>query len=196
MEPFIITVSRQFASMGRSISKSLSKILDIQFYDRDIVEETAKRMGLPISDVSKMEELSKNSYLKRMFPLGNGIKSVQDEIFMIQKNIIRDFAKKESCIIVGRCANTVLKDHPHLLSVYIYASEEERLKNCVEKLQMDKKTARRTMEAVDKAREAYYKVYGNYSKNFFNHHQLMVDSSRFGVEGTADMLGQIAKKYL
>ena len=146
MKPFVITVSRQFASMGRSISQSLAYKLGINFYDRDIVEETAKRMGLPVSHISKIEESSSNFYFKQMFPLGNGLQSVQDEVFMTQRNIIRDFARNESCIIVGRCANTILMDHDRLLSVYIYAPEEKRLENYVEKLEMNEKSARRAFQ--------------------------------------------------
>jgi hypothetical protein len=193
MKPFVITVSRQFASMGRSISQSLAHKLGINFYDRDIVEETAKRIGLPVSHISKLEELYSSSYLKRMFPLGTGAQSVQDEIFMTQKNIIRDIAQKESCIIVGRCANTILMDHERSLSVYIYAPKDERLKNCVEKLEMDEKSAKHTLESVDKARNAYCAAYGNYGENPFDNHQIMLDSSHFGIEGTADILASIAR---
>ena len=193
MKPFAITVSRQFASMGRSISQSLARKLNINFYDRDIVEETAKRLGFPVSQISRLEELYPSSYLKRMFPLGNGVQSVQDEIFMTQKNIIRDIAKRESCIIVGRCANTILMDHARLLSVYIYAPKEKRLENCVEKLEMDEKSAKTILESVDKARNAYCAAYGNERDNDFDDHQIMIDSSHFGIEGTADILASVAR---
>ena len=95
-----------------SIAKKLAEELGIEFYDRDIVEQTARRMGLPVSTISDTEESANNIYYKRIYPLGMAIKSMQDEVFMVQQNIIRDLADRESCIIVGRCADEVLKDHP------------------------------------------------------------------------------------
>ncbi|MDD4849393.1 MAG: cytidylate kinase-like family protein [Gemmiger sp.] len=193
MKPFIITISRQFASMGRSVAQQLAGRLGVEFYDRDIVEETAKRMGLPVSSVSDAEETAHNRYFGRAYPLGMGLKSMQDEIFMIQKNIICDLAARESCILVGRCADAILADHTNLLAVYIYAPWEARLKNCVEKLEMDEKTAKKMMAAVDHSRDSYHRAYGN-AEDDFTHRHLMLDSSRFGVEGTAALLEAVARQ--
>ena len=143
MEQYVITISRQFGSMGRSIARELSEILGIEFLDRDIVEATAKRMGLPVSVISDEEESMKSTFFRRQYPLGMGISSLKDEIFLTQKNIIRDFAAKGSCIIVGRCADYILEDIPNHLNVYVYAPDEARLKNCVENLQMDPQTAKK-----------------------------------------------------
>ena len=98
MEQYVITISRQFGSMGRSIAKELSENLGIEFLDRDIVEATAKRMGLPVSVISDEEESMKSTFFRRQYPLGMGMSSLKDEIFYTQKNIIRDFAAKVSCI--------------------------------------------------------------------------------------------------
>ena len=119
MEQYVVTVSRQFGSMGRTIAKQMAEKLGIEFYDRDIVEETAKRMGLPVSVISQKEENANSIYFKRQYPLGMGVSNMQDEIFNIQKNIIEDLAKKESCIIVGRCAESVLADYKNHFRVYI-----------------------------------------------------------------------------
>lgn len=128
MEQYVITISRQFGSMGRSIARELSEILGIEFLDRDIVEATAKRMGLPVSVISDEEESMKSTFFRRQYPLGMGMSSLKDEIFLTQKNIIRDFAAKGSCIIVGRCADYILEDIPNHLNVYVYAPDEARLK--------------------------------------------------------------------
>lgn len=128
MEQYVITISRQFGSMGRSIARELSEILGIEFLDRDIVEATAKRMGLPVSVISDEEESMKSTFFRRQYPLGMGMSSLKDEIFLTQKNIIRDFAAKGSCIIVGRCADYILEDIPNHLNVYVYAPDEAKLK--------------------------------------------------------------------
>lgn len=196
MGKYVVTLSRQFGSMGRSISKRMSEILGVDFLDRDIVEETAKRMGLHISMISEEEEAVKAGFFGRIYPLGIGMPSLKDDIFQTQENIIKDIANKESCIIVGRCGDYVLKDHPNKLSVYVYAPYEERLKNCVEKLGMDEKTARRMIKEVDAARENYHKMYVPGYTSPFDNRDICVDSSRFGVDGTAEMLAQIVRERL
>lgn len=192
MKQYVITISRDFASMGRSVAQRLAAELGMEFYDRDIVEATARRMGLPVSEIAATEEASHNHYYKRLYPLGTGIKSMQDEIFLIQKNIIRDFAAKESCIIVGRCADEVLKDHENLLNVHIFAPVPDRLRNCVEKLGMDEATARRMIAQVDRSRARYHQMYGG--GDLFANCHLMVNSSEFGIEGTARLLAGIARE--
>ena len=132
MEQYVITISRQFGSMGRSIARELSEILGIEFLDRDIVEATAKRMGLPVSVISDEEESMKSTFFRRQYPLGMGMSSLKDEIFLTQKNIIRDFAAKGSCIIVGRCADYVLKDlNP--IRIFAYADMPSKIKRCMER---------------------------------------------------------------
>lgn len=197
MAKYVVTISRQFGSMGRSIAKKMSDILGIEFLDRDIVEETSKRMGLPISVISQEEEDSKGTFFRRLYPLGVGIPSLKDEIFSVQQSIIRDLADKDSCIIVGRCADYILKDYENLLSVYIYASVEKRLRNCTEILGMTEKEARRMMKEVDAARENYHRLYVPGYENPFSGRNICMDSSYFGIDGTAEILSSIVRdRYL
>ena len=188
MEQYVVTVSRQFGSMGRTIAKQMAEKLGIEFYDRDIVEETAKRMGLPVSVISQKEENANSIYFKRQYPLGMGVSNMQDEIFSIQKNIIEDLAKKESCIIEGRCAESILADWKNHLRVYIYAPYEKRLKNCTEILKMEEKTARKMIREVDRSRELYHRRYCPEYTDAFSNRDLLIDSSRFGIEKTAEIL--------
>ena len=193
MKQYVITISRQFGSMGRSIAQALAQQLNIDFYDRDIVEETARRMGLPVSVISDTEENAKSVYFRRIYPLGMGVPNLRDEIFLVQKNIIRDLAAKSSCIVVGRCGGSILADMPTRLGVYVYAPYSQRLQNCTQKLGMDEATARRMIREVDRARELYHRRYCPEVKDVFTDHDLMLDSSRFGVEGSASLLAHIAQ---
>ena len=84
MKQYVVTISRQFGSMGRMIAQQLSRELGVEFYDRDIVEETASRMGLPVSVISNAEENAKSVYFKQQYPLGMGMANMRDEIFLIQ----------------------------------------------------------------------------------------------------------------
>lgn len=194
MEQYVVTISRQFGSLGRTIAKELSGRLGIEFLDRDIVEATAKRMAKPVSVISEEEENSKSTFVRRKYPLGMSMPNIQDEIFDVQKNIIRDFASKESCIIVGRCADSILLDYKNHLNVYIYAPYGARIRNCIDVLGMDLKTARRMIKEVDRARENYQHRYCSEVKTVFDHKDIMLDSSRFGVDGAADILCEIIKK--
>ena len=160
MKHYVVTISRQFAAMGRSVAQEMSKILGIEFYDRDIVEATAARMGLPVSEISYTEDNHSSSYFRSLYPLGTGVLSVQDELFHTQENIIRDLAAKESCIIVGRCADVVLAQRNDVLNIRVFAPYEDRLRNCVEKLGMDERTARKMIDRVDRSRELYHREYG------------------------------------
>ena len=191
MEKYIVTISRQFASLGRSIAQKLSEDLEIEFYDRDIVEATAKRMGQAISVISNEEEHSNSKFFRRKYPLGMGVANMKDEIFNVQTNIIRDCADKESCIIVGRCGNSILRDYTRCLNVFVYAGYEVRLKNCIDVLQMDPKIAKRMIKEVDREREKYRLCYCKDVSNVYDGYDLMIDSSRFGVDEVADMLANI-----
>ncbi len=190
---YIITIVREFGSMGRPIARRLSELLGIEFYDRDIVEETARKLNLPVSVVSINEENQGGAYSRMRFPLGKSSREKQDEIFRVQSEIIRNLAKRESCVIVGRCSDYILRDFENRLSIYVYAPFEKRIENCISSLGMDQETAMQMTLEVDKARKKYHKRYANYCPEDIRNKNLLIDSSFFGVEGTAKFIAEIAK---
>ena len=191
MKNYVVTISRQFAAMGRSVAQAMSDELDIAFYDRDIVEATAARMGLPVSEISDRED-NHSRYFRSLYPLGTGMLSVQDELFQTQRNIIRDLAEKESCLIVGRCADVVLADKRNVLNIRVIAPYDARLKNCVEKLGMDEKTAKKMIERIDRSREQYHKEYGGCELTKYT--DIMINTARYGIEGAAEQLCSIVRQ--
>lgn len=190
---YIITITRQFGSLGRPIARQMSEKLGIEYYDRDIVESTAKRMKQRVSVISDAEEVAKSSFFKMRFPLGNDETKIQDEIFNVQQKIITELADKESCIIVGRCSDYVLRNFKNAIHIYIYAPYEARIQNCVDYLHMTRDAAIKEMTTVDKARYAYHEKYARYAPDDFNHKNLMIDSSLLGIDGTANVLVDIVK---
>lgn len=190
---YIITIVREFGSMGRPIARRLSELLGIEFYDRDIVEETARKMNLPVSVISINEENQGSAYSRMRFPLGKSSREKQDEIFRVQSEIIRSLAKRESCVIVGRCSDYIFRDFENRLSICVYAPFEKRIENCVSSLGMDEETAMQMTVEVDKARRKYHKRYANYSPEDIKNKNLLIDSSFFGIEGTARLIAEIAK---
>ena len=189
---YVITIARQFGSLGRPIAKMMSEKLGIEYYDRDIVEQAAKKLNLPVSHIDELEEkvkkTSKNSYMRMMFPLGTESSSEQDNIFEAQQNIMRFLVERESCIIVGRCSDFVLSDEPNAIHIYIYAPYEERVKNCVKDLNLTEADAKKMIRSVDAARDDYHMHYAGFLPSDPKHKNIMVDSSVLGVEGTADFL--------
>lgn len=193
-DKFVVTIARQFGSLGRPIARQVSEMLGIEYYDRDIVEMASKKLNLPVSTISDNEEIAKSAFFNMSYPLGMGTTSIQDAIFTAQKKIIVDLAEKESCIIVGRCADYILKDHKNIIKVFIYAPYQDRLRNCVESLNMQPDEAKRMIADVDKAREAYHKHYCGFSMSDKEHKNVMLDSSLLGVAGTCEVLADIIQK--
>lgn len=195
-EHYVITVTRQFGSLGRPIARKVAEKLDIPFYDRDIVEQTASQLGLPISYISQNEETAGGRYFKMKFPLGVASRAEQDRIYEVQSELIRAIASRGSCLIVGRCADYVLRNFTNTFNICIFAPFEDRVKNCVDTLGMDPQTALNMVLEVDQAREKYHQRYGNYGKDGLLYKHLLVNSSYFGISQTADMIaGLVEQRY-
>lgn len=194
MNKFTLTITREFGSLGRSIAKDLAENLGVELYDRDIVEEVARQLNMPVSAISNEEERSKHSFFARMFPLGTDEEYMQDIIFDTQKNIILDLASKSSCILVGRCSDYLLEHHKNNINIFIYAPYEKRLENCINILGMSKSEAKKMIASVDKARNTYHKKYAGYLPNDVKHKNLMIDSSILGVKGTSQLIAQMVRE--
>ena len=174
--------------MGRSIAKELSENLGIEFLDRDIVEATAKRMGLPVSVISDEEESMKSTFFRRQYPLGMGMSSLKDEIFYTQKNIIRDFAAKDSCIIVGRCADYALADEPHCLNIFIRSNMDDRIKRISERLNVPENKAKDIIKKKDKERSSYYNYYTSKKWGDARSYDLCLNTSQISVEDSIELI--------
>ena len=195
---YVITITRQFGSMGRPIAKRMAEMLGIEYYDRDLVDQAAEKLNLPVSVINEVEEkansLAKNPFFRMASPLGSGTTTTQEKIFEAQQNIIKFLAEKETCIIVGRCADFTLSEMENAIHIYIYASYEARLEHCIKDLGMEETEARRMMAAVDKARESYHVNFTGYTPDDKSHKDILIDSSLLGVEGTAEYLVELVKK--
>lgn len=194
MERYNITISRQFGSLGRPIGMKVAELLGIEFYDRDIVEEAAKRMNLSLREASDYEENERTGFLYMKTPLVGKTIEIKEKLYDVQKQIIIDWAHKSSCVIVGRCSDYILRNEKRHMNVFIYAPYEARLNNCVENLGMTYQEAVRMIQDVDKARGAYHKRYTRFKQDSLEYNQIMIDSSFLGIEGTAEMIADIAKK--
>ncbi len=198
MEHYVVTITRQFGSLGRPIAKKMSEILGIEYYDRDIVDQAAQKLKLPISVIDQEEEKAVkqavNPFSRMVFPLGKGTSNTQDKIFDTQKNIIEFLSEKDDCIIVGRCSDFILSDVKNILNIYIYASYEARLEHCIKDLGLEEEEARKMIKSVDEARNSYHMQYAGYLPDDKRYKEILIDSSLFGVDGTAEFLAEAVKK--
>lgn len=193
-EHCVITVTRQFGSLGRPIARKVAEKLEIPFYDRDLVDQAAAQLGLPISYISQNEEAAGGRYFRMKYPLGTASRAEQDKIYEVQSDLIRSIASKGPCVIVGRCADYVLRDFTNIFSVFIFAPLEERVKNCVETLGMDPQTALSMVLEVDQAREKYHQRYGDYGQDGLLHKDLLLNSSCFGIDRTAEIIAGLVEQ--
>ena len=130
---YVITINRQFGSLGRPIAKRLAEKLGIGYYDRDLIDKAAKALDLPASVIDEEEEKAEGHvsvpFRTMLYPLGKGTSDMQDKIFHAQENLIRFLSENETCVIVGRCSDFVLLDRENSMHIYIYAPYQDRLKN-------------------------------------------------------------------
>lgn len=195
MSQYVVTISRQFASMGRTIGLKMASNLGIELLDRDIVREASKRLGLAKGEISNYDETPapKSFFLRKTYLFDFSVYSIHNNVFEVQKNIIEDYANKESCIIVGRCGDSILRDHTNVLNICIYAPFEARLHNCVTELGMTEQAAIEQIKKVDAARSAYRSKHCPECTSEFDDRHIMIDSSKFGIDTTAQILTDIVK---
>ena len=186
---FIITVGRQFGSGGLDVAIHLSKLMDVNYYDKKLIFEVAKRSGLSDEYIQDVEEKTP-SPLFYAFTLGFGFNSgfSSENVVNIQSETIRDIADRESCIIVGRSADYVLRDNPDCINIFVHAPEEFRIKEVSKRKNISCKEAADLIRKIDKSRAAYYDFYTNKKWGASASYHLSVDSSTLGIEKTAEYI--------
>lgn len=192
----IITISRQFGSGGRTIGKKTAERLDIPCYDEEIINKIAVQSGLSEGYISENGEYAPsanwigNAFASRDF---NG-HSLRDELFGIQRSVILELAEKEPCVIVGRCADYILKDVADCFTVFVHASIEKRAKRIVEVYGEKKELSpeKRLLEK-DKRRRAYYQFYTDMKWGEATNYNIALDSGKIGIETCVDLIVKLNK---
>mgnify|MGYP000731703482 FL=1 len=191
MSKRIITINRMYGSGGRAIGKALAEELGIGFYDKELIEIAAKDKNIPFGDLADVDEKRPGAW---SFPVNHEIQISQDYraipmndvLFELQRDIILSLSDKEDCVIVGRCANHILQDRT--LSVFIYAPFETRVKNVMERLDREEKSARKLVKRMDKERRSYYEFFTDEKWLDMGQYDLCIDSSKFTTEEIVKIL--------
>ena len=199
---FVITIAREYGSGGREIGKQLAQHFGIPFYDRELIDMAAKSEGLSPDFVESREQNIPSSLLYEMImqdysvPLENSL-SKDDALFVTQSRIIRKLASEQSCIIIGRCADYVLRDFKNYFKVFIHADYDSKLKRATVEYHEPEEKAAEKLKHTDHGRANHYRTYTGAIWNDASHYDLCLDSSLFGVDGCCKIIGEIiAQNYL
>ena len=199
----ILTIGRQFGSGGRAIGKQLAERLKISYYDSELIALAAKESGLCAEVFEKADEKTSRG-LAYAFSTGFSLMGIytpyndilsNERLFQLQSDTIRKLADKESCVLVGRCADYILRDNPNCLSFFIHCKDEERrMKNIIERQSISSEKARELLIKSDKSRAAYYNYYTNKIWGHASSYDFSIDSSILGIEGTVDFICDLVKR--
>ncbi len=202
MKKTIITISREFGSGGREIGKKLAKELNIPFYDKQLIEIAAKESGF---DKELFEEedarTSRGFHLFGAlgYSLGGPLStitelSLNDRLFLVQSQVIEQVAKEGPCVIVGRCADYVLKDYDNVLNVFIHGDMDDKLKRAVNSYEVDERDVENSIRKIDKHRANYYEYYTDRKWGRAENYDLSLNSSTFGVDGCVSIIKMLIEK--
>lgn len=172
----VITISREYGSGGRYVGKLLAESLGIPFYDKELINLSAKESGLA------------TQYIKENEQTLEGPKTNDDLLYIATSKVIEDLYKKGSCVIVGRCGNFILKDKKDVLKVYIYSSMEDKINRVTKYYGVSENEALKTITKINKARKKHYKYYTNTELDDYNNYDLVISVDRFGVLKAAKII--------
>ena len=201
-QKIVINIGRQFGSGGRIIGEKLSTLMNIQFFDKELILIASQESGLGKEFFENFDEKSSHSIFGGLFGLRGAFSDEMvpnnflsnETLFKIQSDVIRDLAEKQSCIFVGRCADYVLKDHPHCLNLFVSADIDDRIKRIAEKENLPKNKAKELIEKTDKKRASYYNYYSNKVWGAASSYHLCINSSFLGIDESVDFIKEFAEK--
>ena len=197
----IITINRQYGSGGREIGKKLAECYDIPFYDNEIISKAAKETGFAEAAFERAEEKATNSLLYSIAmgmnvfstqDIGYAGLSLDDRIFLAQANVIKKFAESGPCIIVGRCADYILRNRDDIVNLFISASVDFRIRRSIEIDMLPQARAAELVLKKDKTRANYYKYHAGERWDNVLNYDLAIRSDLSGIDGTVTCL----KAYL
>ena len=188
----VITISREYGSGGRYIGKLVAEKLGIKLYDKEFVEKLAEDTGLSEKYIEDNEQ--KRAFLEI---LNNGYYSGlnnSDDLFIKESELIEEVANNESCVIVGRCADFILKDKENVLKIFIDSSIQDKINRATEYYKLDKNKAEKEITRINKLRANHYKYYTEREWKDPANYDICINSDSIGIESAADLICELANK--
>lgn len=195
MDNVVITIARQYGSGGKTIGEMLADRLGVHFYNKELMKLASEDSGISEALFVNADEKVKNT---RLFKIAQNVYSGElippesddftstDNLFNYQAKIIRKLAEEESCVIVGRCADFVLKDYDNVLSVFVHAPHDFCMEQAAKKHSMNARELDRFIQKTDKHRAEYYKYHTGREWTDARNYDLCLDSSKLGFERCVD----------
>lgn len=199
LNALVITISREYGSGGHEIGQMIAKELGIPFYDKELIELTVEKTGYTAEYIQANEQHLANELLYELYEQNYAYVGDQlppaDILFMVQSKIIRDICAKGSCVIVGRCANFILKDNPKCFNVFIHASIEYRKAKVNEKYGATPPCTNKDLEISDKNRANYCLHYTKHDWKDATNYHVALDASEYGSEKAAQKIIELLKDF-
>ena len=180
----IITISREFGSGGRFIGEEVAKKLGIKYYDKDIIAQIAEQSGFSPEYITEKAELSPKKGLFAYAFSGRDVtgKSIEDMVYEAQRKVILEIAEKESCVIIGRNADFILKDRDNVLNVFIHGDMPEKVARICKLYNVTEEEAEKMMADIDKRRMTNYRFYTDQKWGMASNYILALNSSELGYD--------------
>ncbi|MBO7170923.1 MAG: cytidylate kinase-like family protein [Clostridia bacterium] len=206
MKRVVITIARQYGSGGREIGERVAEILGIPKYDKEFVTLAAGKDETVCEEaLEKVDERATNSLLytlavgSNLFGMAPGSSlslPLNDKLFVLQSSIIRQKAEEESCVMIGRCADYVLRDVPERLAVFVYADLEDRKNRVALRHGITEGQAVDFINKTDRRRASYYNFYTGGKWGKFDNYDIAINSACLGIEGTARVIADMAREKM
>ena len=187
----VITISREFGSGGRTIGKLVAEKLGIPCYDAELIEKIAEQSGYSAEYIKQEVEYGTGGWLSAVFADRSTGLTNQDKMFSIQSGIIEEIANEGPCVIVGRCADFVLRDKADCLNVFIHASMEKRAERIVKEYGERAESPEKRLKEKDKRRAAYHRFYTDMKWGHAQNYHVCLDSGEFGIGKCAEIIAQL-----
>ncbi|MDD6847836.1 MAG: cytidylate kinase-like family protein [Oscillospiraceae bacterium] len=197
----IVTIARQFGSGGREIGEELSKKLGVKFYDKELISIAAKESNIAPEIFENVDEKATNSLLYSLslglysfsntYSVGDNL-PVNDKLYILQHKIIKKVANEGPCVIVGRCADHILRDRNDVLRVFIYADLDFRVKRAIDLKGVKPSKAEQVVQKTDKSRSNYYNFYSGKKWGLTENYDLCINRTKL----TCEQVAEIIENYL
>ena len=194
----IYTIGREFGSGGKDIGTALADRLGIKCYDKELLKEASKQSGFCAEIFENHDEKPTNSFLYSLvmdtYSFGGYTSApfldmpLNHKVFLAQFDTIKKIAEKESCVIVGRCADYALADDPNCINIFIHADLDHRVERISKKMNLPANKAKDMIQKTDKQRASYYNYYTSKKWGDSRSYDLTLDSGRIGVEGCVELI--------
>ena len=196
----IITIGRQYGSGGRNIGIRLAEELGIPFYDQEILKHAAEESGLCEKILKNYDEKPRSFlYSIAMDPFGYALggipaNTLDQKVYMATFDTINALADKGSCVIIGRCADYVLRERKDVLRVFLYAPLEKRIQTVMQRDELSEAEAKQKIQRMDRSRAAYYEFYTTQKWGAIGSYDLCLDSELLGSEGTVELIRYVLEQ--